>query len=96
MNDFEQLYAWAERAVEQEVLGIDPSLVPGWQSVSPTNMGLGADDWLLASKRMVRAFNSLAAGVSNISISEPVRLSYLKRDLIDFVGLIADAAEQVA
>jgi hypothetical protein len=96
VSDAAQIFAWAEEAVEDVVLDIDPGLAPNWRTVSPEGIGLGKDDWLLASRRMLKRFNALAQGVTSISISEPARLPYRTKDLIDFVGAIADAAEQVA
>lgn len=96
MSDAEQIFRWAEQAVEETILDIDGSLGRVWPTVTPDAVGLGKDDWLLASRRMIKRFNVLAATVTSISISEPARLPYRTRDLIDFVAAIADAAEQVA
>lgn len=90
------MFAWAEEAVEEIILDLDDSLGDIWRTLTPEAIGIGKDDWLLASKRMVKSFNFRAEGVSSISISEPARLAYRNRELIDFVGAIADAAEQVA
>src|SRR4051812_22289609 len=91
----QQIFAWAEQAVEGIALDIDPALAGVWRDVTPEAMGLDKDNWLRASRDMIIRFNALASGAS-ISISEPARVKYRTRDLIDFVGLIADAAEQVA
>ena len=95
MTDQERVFLWAEQAVAEIVLDIDESLESVWREVTPADLGLNPDNWLLASKRMVARFNALAEGVTAISLSAPSRAQYRSSDLIEFVVAIADAAEQV-
>jgi hypothetical protein len=96
MVNASQIFSWAEEAVEEVLLRIDPGLAHVWRRVTPEAVGLGPDDWLEASKQMVIRFNELARDVTSISISAPARLEYRTQDHIEFAAAIADAAEQVA
>jgi hypothetical protein len=96
VSDADQIFAWAEEAVAEVALDIDDALSDLWREVTPEDLGLNKDDWLEASRRMIKGFNARAVDVISISISEPARLTYRSTKLIDFVAAIADAAEQVA
>lgn len=91
----EQIYTWAEAAVEEEALKIDPGLGSDWSTVKPKDMGLDSDNWVEAAGRMVHGFNVRAQGLTSVSLSRPTREKYYKRDLIEYVGEIADAGKQV-
>lgn len=96
MVSTDDIFRLADQAVGEVALDLDPGLASVWRDVTPEAIGLDSDNWLATSKQMVVRFNELAVGVAPISISEPARRQYYDRDLIDFVGAIADAAEQVA
>jgi hypothetical protein len=93
--DGDQIYAWAEQAVEEIIVDLRPDLKARWRGVSPKNVGQDPDNWLVTSARMIRGFNQLAQGIHPITMSEPARVTYHAKPLISFVTAIADLGDQV-
>lgn len=95
MSNGDQIYAWAEAAVEAIIVDIRPDLNARWRGASPKAVGLDPDNWLVASSRMVRQFNRIAEDLSPVTMSEPARASFHGKPLISFVTAIADLADQL-
>jgi hypothetical protein len=91
MLNGDEVFRRAENAVRVVIVEIRPDLKGRWRAVVPKDLGLEADDWLVASRRMVDRFaNSLG---KPITMSDPARAAYRSQRLIEFVVALANLGD---
>lgn len=91
MLNGDEVFRRAENAVRIVIVEFRPDLKGRWRAVVPKDLGLEADDWLVASQRMVVRFgNSLGKPVA---MSDPARAAYRAQRLIEFVVALADLGD---
>jgi len=91
MLNGDQVFARAENAVRVVILDIREDLKGRWRGVTPKDIGLEPDDWLVASQRMVERFGRSIG--KPVSIGDAARAKFRSQRLIEFVVALANGGD---
>lgn len=86
--DADKNFEWAEEAVGFLVQQQWPELAKRWRGVIPKDLGLGSDDWLNLSRRMLNRYKANSG--ANGTLSNAARAPFHTQRFTMFVVALAD------